>query len=179
MCLAKRAFMSRVVNASREKRKELSHESSRPVRPRTALDQTIAAMGRMTVTQLRDKYLEVFGEPSRSGNKDFLFKRIVWRIQSLAEGTLVGAGHAAGPRNWPATPTCGSRCRARPRPQADAPSRSVTLPAPKVTAHDRLPIPGTVLTRKYRGRQIEVKVLPKASSTRARSTARCRRWPRP
>jgi hypothetical protein len=35
----------------------------------------------------------------------------------------------------------------------------VTLPAPKTT-HDRLPIPGTVLTRKYRGRQIEVKVLP-------------------
>ena len=33
-------------------------------------------------------------------------------------------------------------------------------PAPKMTAHDRLPIAGTVLTRKYRGRQVETKVLP-------------------
>ena len=32
--------------------------------------------------------------------------------------------------------------------------------APKVTAQDRLPLPGTVLTRKYRGRQVEAKVLP-------------------
>jgi hypothetical protein len=30
----------------------------------------------MTPAELRKKYLEVFGEPSRSGNKDFLFKRI-------------------------------------------------------------------------------------------------------
>src|SRR5829696_9474154 len=52
------------------------------------MEQTIAALGRMTVAQLREKYLEVSGEPSRSGNRDFLFKRIAWRIQSLAEGTL-------------------------------------------------------------------------------------------
>ena len=29
-----------------------------------------------------------------------------------------------------------------------------------MTAHDRLPVPGTILTRKYRGRQVEAKVLP-------------------
>src|ERR671912_706193 len=53
-----------------------------------SIDQTIAALRRMTPAQLRDHYLEVFGEPSRSGNKDFLFKRIAWRIQSLTEGGL-------------------------------------------------------------------------------------------
>jgi len=52
------------------------------------IEQTVEALGRMTVGQLREKYLEVFGEPSRSGNRDFLFKRLAWRIQSLAEGTL-------------------------------------------------------------------------------------------
>ena len=45
------------------------------------VDQTVAALGRMTVAQLREKYLEVFGEPSRSGNRDFLFKRVAWRVQ--------------------------------------------------------------------------------------------------
>ena len=52
------------------------------------VEYTVAALGRMTVAQLRGKYLELFGEPTRSGNRDFLFKRIAWRVQSLAEGTL-------------------------------------------------------------------------------------------
>ncbi|MBI4582147.1 MAG: DUF2924 domain-containing protein, partial [Planctomycetes bacterium] len=34
------------------------------------------------------RYVEVFGEATRSGNKDWLWKRIAWRIQSLAEGDL-------------------------------------------------------------------------------------------
>ena len=42
----------------------------------------------MTVTQLRQKYVEVFGEETRSNNKQFLFRRIAWRIQALAEGGL-------------------------------------------------------------------------------------------
>ena len=42
----------------------------------------------MTSAALRDRYLDVFGEPSRSGNKDFLFKRIAWRMQANAEGSL-------------------------------------------------------------------------------------------
>ena len=35
-----------------------------------SIDQTLAALKRMTARQLKDKYLEVFGEASRSGNKD-------------------------------------------------------------------------------------------------------------
>ena len=42
----------------------------------------------MTVGQLRQKYLEVFGEESRSNHKQFLFRRIAWRIQAMAEGGL-------------------------------------------------------------------------------------------
>ena len=42
----------------------------------------------MTVKQFRGRYLEVFGEELRCGNKDFLWKRIAWRIQALAEGDL-------------------------------------------------------------------------------------------
>src|SRR5881394_579781 len=49
---------------------------------------TIAALERMTVAQLQARFLEVFAEPSRSGNRDFLIKRIGWRIQSQAEGSL-------------------------------------------------------------------------------------------
>ncbi len=40
----------------------------------------IAELKQMTVRELREKYETVFGEPTRAGNKDFLFKRIAWRI---------------------------------------------------------------------------------------------------
>jgi len=36
----------------------------------------VAALKRLAVTELRKRYLEVFGERTRSGNKDFLWKRI-------------------------------------------------------------------------------------------------------
>src|SRR4051812_11804651 len=52
------------------------------------VDKELAALMTMTPTQLRERYLAVFGEPTRSGNKEYLQKRIAWRIQSLAEGTL-------------------------------------------------------------------------------------------
>ncbi len=52
------------------------------------LNSEIAALRRMTPAQLRDKYLAVFGEPTRTGNKDFLCKRLAWRIQYQADGSL-------------------------------------------------------------------------------------------
>ncbi|MCA9465776.1 MAG: DUF2924 domain-containing protein, partial [Nitrospira sp.] len=42
----------------------------------------------MTVGELRERYIDVFGEETRSHHKDFLLKRIAWRIQALAEGGL-------------------------------------------------------------------------------------------
>src|SRR5262245_31175804 len=48
----------------------------------------LATLRRMTPAQLRVKYSEVFGEPSRSGHKEWLVKRIIWRMQANAEGDL-------------------------------------------------------------------------------------------
>src|SRR5713101_3958500 len=54
----------------------------------TAMRKEIDELSRMTVGQLRQKYLGVFGEESRSNHKQFLFRRIAWRVQALAEGGL-------------------------------------------------------------------------------------------
>ena len=43
--------------------------------------QEIQALSRLTVGQLREKYLDVFGEETRSRHKEFLRKRIAWRLQ--------------------------------------------------------------------------------------------------
>ena len=48
----------------------------------------VAAMERMTVDQLRAKYAEVFGEPTNGRHKQWLIKRIAWRMQANVEGDL-------------------------------------------------------------------------------------------
>jgi len=45
----------------------------------------------LNVIALRKKYEQVFGEPSSSSNKQFLFRRIAWRLQALAEGGVSAA----------------------------------------------------------------------------------------
>ncbi|MCL4222473.1 MAG: DUF2924 domain-containing protein [Phycisphaerales bacterium] len=49
---------------------------------------TVKALGRLTVPELKQRYAEVFGEPTRSNHKQHLVKRIVWRMQALREGGL-------------------------------------------------------------------------------------------
>ena len=46
------------------------------------------ALDEMTVGQLQEKWLELYGEPTRSRNKRHLHKRLSYRIQELAEGGL-------------------------------------------------------------------------------------------
>ena len=48
----------------------------------------LAGLGRMTGAELAEKYLALFGQSARTRNKDFLRKRLAWRIQELAEGGL-------------------------------------------------------------------------------------------
>jgi hypothetical protein len=43
---------------------------------------------RKDTLQLKETYRELFGEQSRSNHKQFLFRRIAWRIQANAWGGL-------------------------------------------------------------------------------------------
>ena len=43
----------------------------------------IAAMEHMAVGQLRNRYAEVFGETTNARNKQWLLKKIIWRMQSI------------------------------------------------------------------------------------------------
>src|SRR5215212_11475926 len=48
----------------------------------------LAALQRMGVAALREKYAAVFGEGTTTGNRTWLVRRIAWRLQALAEGDL-------------------------------------------------------------------------------------------
>ena len=115
----------------------------------------------MTAYQLREKYLEVFGEESRSNHKEFLFKRIAWRLQALAEGDISErarqrAKKLANDADLRVRAPAGNFGFRRNRSDGSTFRRSLPL------NHDRrLPMPGAVLTRKYRDETIRVTVLDK------------------
>ncbi|TWT30131.1 DUF2924 domain-containing protein [Blastopirellula retiformator] len=120
------------------------------------IDKEVAAMERMTVNQLREKYAEVFGEPTNGRHKQWLIKRIAWRMQANAEGGL------------------SERARRRARELANDSDLRMTIPRTQKTSADaesriiavatKSPqsthlLPGMSLKRVYKGQTIHVKVL--------------------
>ena len=115
---------------------------------------------RATLAGLREKYREVFQEETRSRHREHLFRQIAWRLQALAEGDL------------------SERARGRAREIArDADLRTVAPTdffivngeSVRTTRGERnrreqdsrLPLPGALLSRKWKGRTILVEVLAK------------------
>jgi hypothetical protein len=116
-----------------------------------AISSEIDDLRHKTVAELQNRYLEVFGEHSRSNHKQFLIRRIAWRLQVLAEGDL--SEQARERALWLAK-------------DADlrltAPQGSVGVSRSASRHRDsRLPGPGAVLTRTFQGRIISVRVLEK------------------
>jgi hypothetical protein len=118
----------------------------------------VVALKRMTVKELRGRYVEAFGEATRSGNRDWLWKRIAWRMQANAEGGLT---ERARRRAEELANDADLRIRrpASPAPTGDD-SNTTTSPF-RVEQDDRLPMAGTLLKREYKGQTVQVRVLPK------------------
>jgi hypothetical protein len=118
------------------------------------LNQHIDQLRYMTTAQLQLKYRELFGQASRSNHKDYLYRRVAWRMQALAEGGLSE--------------------RARQYAQEIATDADLRLCAPKRLAgtppavlvasasrqrDPRVPPPGTVLIKHYKDETLTVTVL--------------------
>ena len=114
----------------------------------------IAAMRAATGTQLRRKYEAVFGESARSGNKGWLIRRIAWRLQANEEGDLPARARR---RAEELANDADLRQKApRPKPAPSLPTSAAEEPS----RDDRIPMPSTEITRRYKGRDIVVHVLP-------------------
>ena len=125
----------------------------------TAVLMEMETLRRASMADLRGKYQEVFQEQTRCKHREHLFRRIAWRLQALAEGALSE--------------------RARGRAQQIARDGDLRIIAPRdfftvggehvQTTGDqnrreqdrRLPLPGALLTRKWKGRTILVEVIAK------------------
>ena len=117
------------------------------------------SLRRAGMADLRKKYREVFREETRCTHREHLFRRIAWRLQALTEGDLSerernraqliaqdGDLRINAPREFFIVD--GERVRTR----ADGNRREQDR---------RLPLPGTLLTRNWKGRTVLVEVLGK------------------
>ena len=118
----------------------------------------LATLGQLAVSGLRSRYAELFGDETRVGNKVWLIRRIAWRLQALAEGDL-----SQRARQRAAELAHDADVRLSP------PRAALLVPAPPPTTpsvrsrrqpHPRLPPPGTILSRPYKGEMLQVRVLP-------------------
>ena len=117
-------------------------------------EREFAALERMTTDKLRQRYGEVFGEETHSRNKAWLVKRIAWRLQVQAEGGLSERGRAKAEELADE-----ADLRLNPPPmKPQAPEEEAAVRVLPFSADERLPPPGTVLVRKYKGRNLQVKV---------------------
>jgi hypothetical protein len=117
-----------------------------------SLRREVEELRKQTVSVLKTRYSQLFGEQSRSSNHAHLFRRIAWRLQAETEGDLTE--------------------RARARAEELAEDVDLRLRAPQkfwrelaagadatASRDDRLPVTGTVLKREFQGEVIAVVVL--------------------
>lgn len=127
----------------------------------STIQQQIDDLRDMPVSRLRERYAEVFGEPTSSGNRQWLYRRVAWRIQALAEGDL---SERARRRAAELARDVDVRLRPPGEREGNEPrvgARLVTVTGRIASAGaDRLPAPGSVLRRTFKGVEHEVTVLP-------------------
>ncbi len=111
----------------------------------------IARLQKMSVPELREEWKRLYdGEEPRVSNRVWLWKRLAWRVQELKYG---GLSDTALQRLEELMPTAELELR-------NPPGKKQPPPAPIEPVRDkRIPPPGTVLLRRYKGQAITVEVL--------------------
>jgi hypothetical protein len=112
----------------------------------------------VTIRELQGKYFELFGQRSRSNHKQFLFRRVAWRLQALAYGDL---SEQARQRALALAQDADLRIKAP--AYLVGPAQGIleaTLASRrKAGRDDRLPAPGSILRREFKGQVVLVQVL--------------------
>lgn len=119
----------------------------------------IEAIERMTVGQLRVRYAEVSGEAARSGDRQWLFRRIAWRVQAMAEGDLTQRA-----RDRALELARDADLRVKPPREMDVspPPRELRTVSGRLSLprDEGIPPSGATLKRVFRGHEYRVTVLP-------------------
>ena len=120
------------------------------------LNPDIAALQRMSTSDLRRRYAEVFGDQPPTWNRGWMLKRLAWRLQALAEG---GLSERARRRAQELANDADLRLNAPEGKGAEIPAERTAVKPLPTPSDDRLPPPGTILTRPYKGQTVQVQIL--------------------
>ncbi len=120
----------------------------------------IESLRRASLASLREKFREVFQEETSSRHREHLFRRIAWRLQALAEGDLAERAIRR------ATEIAQDADLRKVAPTdffslEGKPIQTTPVDRNRRRQDSRLPLPGALLRRKWKGRMILVEVLPK------------------
>ncbi len=128
----------------------------------------IAELQNKTVNQLVQRYEQVFNEECRSRNKQYLIRRIAWRLQANEKvGSLEQLSKTAELAEDAET-----RVTAPRKHSNDGVKLVVPEPTAFVDWDPRLPPPGNIIERQYKGKMIRVIVLQDGFDTKANATNR-------
>ena len=115
----------------------------------------IEKLRRASLASLREKFREVFQEEARSRHRQHLFRRIAWRLQALAEGDLTERARAQA--NEIAQDA--DLRKVAPRDFFSVGGEAIETTRGDRPKDRRLPLPGAMLSRKWKKRTILVEVL--------------------
>lgn len=110
----------------------------------------------LSTGELCERYQTLYHQPVRTRHRAYLLRKLAWRMQALVEGDL-----SERARRRAAELADDADVRVMP-PKAAVDARAggehVVVKAP-TPMDPRLPIPGTALVRKYKGRTVQVVML--------------------
>ena len=118
------------------------------------LDQHIDQLRQMTTAQLKLRYRELFGQPSHSNHKAYLFRRVAWRMQALAEGTL-----SERAREYARDIAADADLRLCAPKKAIETEPPIRVSEASRQLDPRVPPPGTQLIKRYKDETLTVTVL--------------------
>jgi hypothetical protein len=119
-----------------------------------SLPSQIVVLKNATVEELKRKHMELFnGQEATSDNKIYLIRRIAYRLQELEHGGLSEKAQNKLKELVALYDPINNKA-IRPKVSVETQTRIKTRGRDR-----RLPIPGTVITKEYRGKNIQVKVL--------------------
>ena len=110
----------------------------------------------MKVKQLAKRYEELFGQPCRSHNKQYLVRRIAWRLQCNLEG---GLSERAKRRIEELADDAEVRLTPPTNHKLSTPTDGKKISPEEIGRDRRLPPQGSCIQRVYKGKVLQVSVL--------------------
>ena len=126
----------------------MEDKNAAPTTSNESVLKQITALHTMPFKEIKERYQTMFPDNAPAANKDFLIRRIAYKLQEEAFGALSTAAQEKLETLKTALDPL--------KKLGQKPPRGASRKEPR-----RLPIPGTIITKTYKGTLIQVKVLEK------------------